>query len=220
MIEYEVKRQLESIKNNKKINKEVRKAEPDFTTSFLRPMPGAARLYPETDVLPVRVDKGHIKKIKKALPRLLSERVEEFSEKYKMPKELAKELIENENFEILKQKFRNEDEFIILRTLANTPREYKSKLNIEDFEEILGYYFQKKITKEAIMDLLEKKALGEKIDINRFEAISEKALEEEIKEIIKEKPGLSQSAYMGLAMAKHRGRVEGKKVMEMINKYI
>jgi len=49
VIEFEVKRQLNAVKSGKKLSKEVRKAEPDFTTSFLRPIPGAARLYPETD---------------------------------------------------------------------------------------------------------------------------------------------------------------------------
>ena len=45
-------------------------------------------------------------------------------------------------------------------------------------------------------------------------------MEEEIREIIKEKPNLNMSAYMGLVMAKHRGRVDGKKVMEIVKKYI
>lgn len=220
VVEYEVNRQLEAIKQGKKLQKEVRKAEQDFTTSFLRPLPGAARLYPETDVLPVRSDKNHIEKIRKELPKLLNEKISEFSEKYNMPKELAKELVDNGDFEYLKQKFKNKDEFIILRTLVNTPREYKSKLNIGDFEEVLNYYFQGTIKKEAIIDLLEKKALGEKIDLSKFEAVSEKDLEQEIKRIIEEKPGLNQSAYMGLVMAKHRGKVDGKKVMELVNKFV
>jgi glutamyl-tRNA(Gln) amidotransferase subunit E len=59
-IEYEINRQLNAIKQNKKLNEEVRKAEPDFTTSFLRPMPGADRLYPETDVVHIKIDKKPI----------------------------------------------------------------------------------------------------------------------------------------------------------------
>ena len=98
VIKFEVERQLSSIKQNKKISKEVRKAEPDFTTSFLRPMPGAARLYPETDVLPIKIDKTHIEKLRKGLPKLLAERLDEFSKKYKLSSELAKELVENGSF--------------------------------------------------------------------------------------------------------------------------
>lgn len=219
VIEYEVKRQLDAIKQGKKLAKEVRKAEPDFTTSFLRPLPGAARLYPETDVLPVKIDKKHIEELRKKLPKLLSEKLDEFAKRYNISKEIAKELIDNADFEYLKQKFQNKDTMSIVRTLINTPKGVKAKLNVEDFEEVLSYYYDKKIAKEAIIDLLEKKASGEKVKIS-FEAISEEQLEKEIRQIIREKPGLSESAYMGLAMAKFRGKVDGRKVMEMVKKYI
>src|SRR3989344_3372004 len=48
VIDVEIDRQLALLKKGKKVEKEVRKVEPDFTTSFLRPMPGASRMYPET----------------------------------------------------------------------------------------------------------------------------------------------------------------------------
>ena len=220
VIEYEVKRQIEAIKHGKKLDKEVRKAEPDFTTSFLRPLPGAARLYPETDVLPVKLDKKHLGELKKKLPKLLTEKIDEFAKKYNITKEIAKELVDNSDFEYLKQKFKNKDTWIIARTLVNTSKEIKAKLNVDDFEEILSYYYDKKIAKEAIIDLLGKKASGEKVKISEFERVSEEQLENEIKQIIKEKPGLSVSAYMGLAMAKYRGKVDGKKVMEVVKKIV
>ena len=43
-------------------------------------------------------------------------------------------------------------------------------------------------------------------------------LEKYTKQIIEEKPGLNASAYMGLVMAKYRGKVDGKKVMEILKK--
>ena len=218
VIEYEVKRQLEAVKHGNNLEKEVRKAEPDFTTSFLRPLPGAARLYPETDVLPVKVDKNHIDELRKKLPRLLTEKIDEFAKRYNIPKEIAKGLVDNADFEYLKQKFKHKDTDAIIRTLTNTPKEIKAKLSIEDFEEVLSYYYGGKIAKEAITDLLEKKASGEKVKISEFEAVSEEQLEKEIKKIIGEKPGLNMSAYMGLVMAKYRGRADGRKVMEMVKK--
>ena len=220
IIEFEVNRQLNSIKNNKKISKEVRKAEPDFTTSFLRPLPGAARLYPETDVLPSRIDENHIDKLIKELPKLLTHKIDEFSKKYNIPTELARDLVDNEDFEHLKERFKHKDTWIIIRTLTNTPNEIKAKLNIQDFEDVLSYYYEGKIAKEAIMDLLEKKSRGERIDISHFQAVPEKELEKEIRKIIDEKPGLNASAYMGLIMAKHRGKIDGKKVMEMVKKFL
>ncbi|MBI2650131.1 Glu-tRNA(Gln) amidotransferase subunit GatE [Candidatus Woesearchaeota archaeon] len=227
VIEYEVKRQLDAIKQGNNLEKEVRKAEPDFTTSFLRPLPGAARLYPETDVLPVRIDKGYIEKLRNELPKLLREKIDEFEKKYNVTKELAKELADNENFKALAEKFDNIEPSIIANTLINIPKEIKSRFDIdssklknEDFEEVLGYLNEGKMAKEAIIDLLVKKIKNEKIDLSHFEAVPEKELEKEIKKIIGEKPGLNASAYMGIIMAKHRGKVDGKRVMEIVRRFL
>ena len=227
VIEFEVKRQLDLINHKKRISKEVRKAEPDFTTSFLRPMPGAARLYPETDCMPVRIDKNYIEELRKKLPKLLVHKVEETETKYNLPKQLAKEIIEYDNFEPLVKKFAKIEPLTIANILANMPKEIKTRFNLdssklsnEDFEEVFSYLNEGKIAKEAVIDLLIRKIRNEKIDLRHFETVSEKELEKEIKKIIDEKPGLSQSAYMGLIMAKHRGKVDGKKVMEIVKKFI
>ncbi len=226
-IEYEITRQLDSIKHGKKIGREVRKAEPDFTTSFLRPLPGAARLYPETDVLPVKIEKAYIEKLKKELPKLLSEKIDDFMKNYSLPKEIAKEAIEYAEFESFIKKFSKVEPLTIANTLIGIPKEIKSRLNLdpsglkgEDFEEVLGYLNRGKITKEAIIELLAKKIKNEKIDLREFETVSEKELEIEIEKIVNEKPGLNAGAYMGLAMAKYRGKVEGKKVMEILKKFV
>ncbi|MBI2541777.1 Glu-tRNA(Gln) amidotransferase subunit GatE [Candidatus Woesearchaeota archaeon] len=218
VIDFEVKRQLDAINQGKKLQKEVRKAEQDFTTSFLRPLPGAARLYPETDVLPARADKAYIEKLKTELPKLLNKKIEEFEKKYSLAKESAEELIKDKNFEKLVKKFEDDDYSAIARTLVNTPKEMKNKLAYEDYEEILSYYYRGKIAKEAIMDLLEKKSMRHKIDLSHYESIPEQQLENEIRKIISEKPNLNISAYMGLVMAKHRGKVDGKKIMEILKK--
>ncbi len=227
VIESEVKRQLEALKQGKKLGREVRKTEPDLTTSFLRPMPGAARLYPETDVLPVIIEKSHIEKLRKELPKLLAHKVEDFEKKYNLPKQLAKELVDDERFEPFIKKFKKIEPLALANILVNIPKEIKSRFDIDsskltdtDFEEVLDYLNEGKIAKEAVIDLLIKKIKGEKIDLSHFEAVSEEGLENEVKEIIKQKPGLSVSAYMGLVMAKHRGKVDGKRVMEMVKKFI
>ena len=219
VIEYEVRRQADAIKQGKKLQKEVRKAEPDSTTSFLRPLPGAARLYPETDCMPIRIGKEYIEKLSKHLPKLLHEKFDDFEKKYGLPKGLGKELIDSD-FENLVEKFDKLEPLIIARILINTPNDIKRKLKTEDFEEIFSYYHEGKIAKEAIINLLEKKAGNEKIDLKEFEAVSDRHLEEEIKRIIEEKPNLNASAYMGLVMAKYRGKVDGKIVMEIVKKLV
>ena len=172
VIDYEVDRQLKEISQNKKLKEEVRKAEQDFTTSFLRPMPGADRLYPETDVVRIKIEKSYVEQLRKQLPKLLAHKEEEFEKKYKITKELAKELIGNELFESLVKKFSKIEPLTIAHTLINIPKEIKtrfkedaSKLKNDDFEEILGYLSNGKITKEAVIELLIKKIKNEKINL-------------------------------------------------------
>ena len=223
VIEYEIKRQL----NATKLKQEVRKAEPYFTTSFLRPMPGADRLYPETDVRPVTIDKRYIEKLKKDLPKLLAHKEEDLEKKYKITKELAKELLGNEIFEALVKKFNKIEPQIIAHTLINIPKEIKtrfkediSKLDKEHFEEVLDYLNKGKIAKEAVVDLLIKKIKNEKIDLEKFAGISLKEIEKDIKKLIDGKKGLNIGAYMGILMGKYRGKVDGKKVMELLKKFV
>ena len=227
VIDNEIHRQLNAIKNNKTLNQEVRKVEKDFTTSFLRPLPGAARLYPETDVLTIRVDKKYIENLKKQLPKLLIHKEEDLEKKYKIAKELAKELIGNELFEDLAKKYNKLEPQIIAHTLINVPKEIKtrfkediSKLDKEHFDEVLDYLNKGKIAKEAIIDLLIKKIKKEKIKLEEFTGISLKEIEKDIKELLDEKKGLNIGAYMGLLMGKYRGKVDGKKVMELLRKYV
>jgi Glu-tRNA(Gln) amidotransferase subunit E-like FAD-binding protein len=227
VIDNEITRQVNVIKNNKGIKKEVRKVEKDFTTSFLRPMPGAARLYPETDVKPVLVSKEYIENLKKRLPKLLTHKEEDLEKKYKIAKELAKELIDNTIFEDLVKKYSKLEPSMIAHTLINIPKEIKSrfnedisKLDKEHFDDVLDYFSKGKISKEAIIDLLVKKIKNEKIKLEEFTGVSLKDLEKDIKKLIEEKKGLNIGAYMGILMGKYRGKVDGKKIMELLKKYV
>ena len=161
------------------------------------------------------------------MPKLLSHKSEEFEKKYNLPKDLTKELIGNDLFEGLAKKLKNLEPLTIANSLITIPKEIKTRFNLDsskltnhDFEEVLNYLNQGKIAKEAVIDLLIKKIKNEKIDLKEFAGISEKDLEKEIKDIISSKPGLNAGAYMGIMMGKYRGKVDGKKVMDILNKLL
>ncbi len=225
VIEYEIKRQLMLIKENKKINQEVRKAEPNLTTSFLRPMSGSARLYPETDIPQVRITKEMLSKIK--IPKLITEKENEFEKKHNLSKELAKELMDNDLFEDFVKKYKNIKPNIIANIMVNTPKDIKTRLGLDvskikddHFKTIFENLNGNKINKEAAEELLADVCKGKKIDINKFESVSESKIEKEIKELIEKKPGLSIGAYMGLIMSQYRGKIDGKKAMDILKKFI
>jgi Glu-tRNA(Gln) amidotransferase subunit E-like FAD-binding protein len=227
VIDNEINRQLNQLKSKKNLKQEVRKAEKDFTTTFLRPMPGAARLYPETDVASIITDKKYIKRIESELPKLLADRSEEFARKHNLPKDLAKELLGNQIFDKFVKKFNKIKPQLIAHILVNIPKEIKTrfkeditKLNNEHFEEVLDYLDSGKVSKEAVIELLIKKLKGEKINLDKFAKVSEELLEKEIKNLVESKKGLNIGAYMGILMGKFRGKVDGKKIMSILKNYI
>jgi len=219
VIQKEVSRQLFLLKKHKKIKEEVRKAEPDFTTSFLRPMPGAARMYPETDVLPIKPD---IKNIK--IPKLISEHVIDIAKKHNLTQDMARLLIKNNvDLDYYVKKYPNIKPLLIAETFVNTPKELKKRYNVEiDIKKYADEVFEKLdrniVSKEAVVEVLVELSKNKKIDYSKYKDVSLTEIEKQIKKIIEGKKGLSFGAYMGLLMAKFRGKVDGKKIAEMLKK--
>ena len=66
------------------VPEETRGANPDGTTRFLRPMPGKARMYPETDIKPIRISEGYIEKLKRMLPEPPEAKYEKMVKVYRL----------------------------------------------------------------------------------------------------------------------------------------
>ena len=222
VIEYEIKRQQELIQAGQKINEEVRKAEPDGKTIFLRPMPGAARMYPETDVVPQKIFTKNLE-----LPELIGERSGRYEKEWGLGKDLALKLAKSNQtqwFENFVKKFKNIKPAFIAETLISTSKEIKRKFSVDienltekEYEEIFAYLDNGKISKESVMNVLIDYSQG-KFDIKKYGLMSDEELEEEIKNIIKENLGTPENAIMGRVMAKLRGKAEGNKIADMVKK--
>ena len=221
VIDKEITRQ-ENIKEKEPAH--VRKVEPDGRTSYLRPMPGAARMYPETDIVPLKV---HISKIK--LPELIEEKIKRFKELGINP-ELAK-LIASSNkadlFEKVAKTFKNIKPAFIAETLIPTLREIRRRYNLDtekitekQFEDLFSALDKGKIPKNVVINILMDYASDKFESMDKYAAAETKDLEAEIKKIVESKPGLSPGAYMGLIMKKFKGKIDGKKVMEILNRLL
>jgi len=223
VVEKEVERHLSLIKKKKKVVKEVRKANPDGSTTFMRPMPGSARMYPETDVKVVSV-KEMLKGIKK--PELLSEKALRLEKKFGLSGEVAREIVKKGiDFESYVNEFRNIDSRLLASFVVEKPKEIKKRFGIKkelkekDLKEVLGYLDKGEIVKEAVVEILVKNLKGEKFSIGNFKK-TDKRLEEDIKKIVDKNKGASINALMGEVMKNYRGRCDGKEVMEILKKYI
>ncbi|HJX50750.1 MAG TPA: Glu-tRNA(Gln) amidotransferase subunit GatE [Candidatus Nanoarchaeia archaeon] len=237
-VELEIERQKQNLillsKDNNllknELKSEVRNANIDGTTSFLRPMPGAARMYPETDLPLLRIKKEIIDEAKKTLPKLRSEIRGELTKKG-LHEDQVKILLKNkklEDFESLLNII-NDPKFIF-KVLIEIPKEIARHENIENIDEkitldiidsILDYVKENKIEKQDIKHIIEEIAKGKSFeDAIKLEKIDLVDIESEIMKIVKEKPGLSIGGYMGLIMGKFKGKVSGKEVTEILQKLI
>ncbi|HZX44363.1 MAG TPA: Glu-tRNA(Gln) amidotransferase subunit GatE [Candidatus Nanoarchaeia archaeon] len=227
VIENEVVRQEELIKRGKEITSEVRKSEPDFSTSFLRPMPGAARMYPETDVVPIKITQEMIDNVSKV--ELISEKIKQVASEYKMTSDLATGLFKAGKIAVFEQfagKFKDLAPAFIASTMVSSVKEVERKHNLDgsklldkDLEHIFSLINEGRVSKDSITDILLDTIKGV-FDEKKYASASSEELEEEIKKIVINKPGLSMGGYMGLVMAKFKGKVDGKKAMEILKKIV
>ena len=230
-IETEIERQLKLKKEKKKSEPEVRRAEADGSTTFLRPLPGASRMYPETDIPFVKIPKELVEEIKKNLPRLKHELRAELEEK--MHSELASALLKEnklEDYKILIKVYNNSG--TIAKMLTIWPKEIAShekiamekvnkKLNIDVLEIIAEHLKQGKIEESQVKQIMADVVKGANIeDALKIGKVKTEDIESEIKKLVKERPGLSVNAYMGLIMQKHKGKVDAAKVMGILKKYV
>ncbi len=75
---------------------ETRTAKDDGTTRYMRPRPGAARMYPETDIPPAEITEKLVKKIKENLPESAEKKVLRIIKQYGLNEKLAKQLPDSE----------------------------------------------------------------------------------------------------------------------------
>jgi len=228
-IDNEINRQLTILKMGKYIYKEVRNALPNGDTEFLRPLPGAARMYPETDLPLLKIPRDLINEVKKNLPQLREDVEKEF-EKIGLNNEMIQLLFKQNKIEEFKEllKILNEPS-LIAKILLVYPKEIAShekktmhfvdnKLNKDVIANVVEAVEYKKISKEHIKKILERIVLGENLE-DILVSKKEENIEEKIMKIIKAKPGLSENAYMGLVMKELKG-IGGKEAMEIIKKLL
>jgi glutamyl-tRNA(Gln) amidotransferase subunit E len=81
---------------------ETRTAVADGTTRYMRPRPGASRMYPETDVPPVGISQQQLAQIRAGLPPPREVVMQQLLTKYHLNSKLASQLIESDYLNVFK----------------------------------------------------------------------------------------------------------------------
>ncbi|HEX5982323.1 MAG TPA: Glu-tRNA(Gln) amidotransferase subunit GatE, partial [Nitrososphaeraceae archaeon] len=217
---------------------ETRAARIDGKTIYSRPKPGSARMYPETDISPFKITDDLLVPLKEKVPKSWNETILYLAKKYQLNENLAEKIFDSnyfEIFEVLCDLTKISPSFIaskLTEDILNLERQgYDSSiLNNDLLLDIFKRLDSGLIAKESINLIMEKlmnkttKSVDESIRVLGIKSISDEELEKIINKIIEdnmliiqEKGMKAMSALMGKCMTVLRGKVNGKKINEVIN---
>ncbi len=221
-----VKRAREAIKG---VPEETRAPNPDGTTRYMRPRPGAARMYPETDIPPVQITEDYIRQIGSRLPELPEQKLQRLMKEYRLNQKLAKQTLDSEHrelFETIAKESRVSPTTVavfLTETLKALKRDgvQVEKVSENQMREIFKSINAGELTKETIPDVVvwlskhENKSVQEAINNLGLKMISEDELRvfvEKVvvdnRELIQERGEESFGVLMGIVMRELRGRVD------------
>jgi glutamyl-tRNA(Gln) amidotransferase subunit E len=218
------------------VPEETRGANEDGTTRYLRPLPGAARMYPETDVAPVEPDPSEVE-----TPELLTEKVGRYQDEYGLDAGLAEQVAYGERMPLFERAVEElgADATLAAQTVESTVTELRRDdvpvENLEDrhFLETLEAVAAGETAKGTVGEVLT--ALTESPDLTAEEAIEREGLgsadEDEVRDAVVEvvernaeqvaEEGMQAfSGLMGEAMGALGGKADGDTVSQLLREEI
>ena len=218
---------------------ETRTAMPDGSSRYMRPRPGAARMYPETDVPQTPVTEELVTRLKTNLPETPEHVTKRLMDEYSLNEKLSKQLVDSDYLALFKQIAKTsklQPTFIatvLTETCKSLARDGIVVQAIPDdrISGIFGLVDQGAATKEAIADLLKwqaanpasdptegVKSLGLKmLTQTELERIIDRHIEKNRK-LVDEKGVNAFSSLMGSVMSEVRGSIEPKQVSETLKR--
>lgn len=237
-IEKAAKLALESVRGRMKqalrgVPNETRRALPDGNTAFMRPMPGPARMYPETDVMPVNVRPilGRIRE----LPPMPEDQVKQLVDEYELTEELAWELFDSGKVELFRRisRYNVPTRFLasmLVSTVRSLRREGEPVENLRDehFEEVAKLLGEGSLAKEAVPEVLRALARGRysspreyvrahRIYVQELDQIIDEAIQR-LSVRVKDEGERAFKMLMGEVMKEVRGKIDGSVVSDRVRK--
>lgn len=211
------------------IPEETRVANSDGSTRYTRPLPGSGRMYPETDLEPIIITHELMKKIK--IPETWEEKKKKFLKI--LPKDMVDQVLKSEYLDLFEKYSKSFDPVLVASiftsTLKDLGRKGVSIENVEDadFFDVLTLVKDKKISKEAIFDVLEKVASSDvsvekAIELLGIRPLASRDLEKIVEKVMNKNEKLVKeknfSALMGEIMKETKGRIDGETVFKVLRK--
>ena len=215
---------------------ETREPRPDGTTAYARPLPGKARMYPETDAPPIRVTNERFARIREHLPERPEITIARLAREYGIHEQQARQLVQegsDEMFEMIAREF-GEARLVATVLLYTFPELRREAIDVDaipvdHIRELFSLLKAGRFAKEAVPDLL--REMGRR-NVRASEAIAalnvtglgpeelERIVDEILvasDEMIRTRGAESEKALMGRVMERVRGRADGKVVSEVLH---
>ena len=221
--------------SDKPVPEETRKMLESGSTAYMRPLPGAARMYPETDVLPVLIDDARWNAV--VIPELLTAKAERFVAAYEIERNYALQLAASERLPLFERAVKEGIKpklavFTILSTTTELRREGVNigKITDQVYLDTWHAVDSGKAAREAIPEIFRSVAggstfsealqkLAPAVSREELEIIVRKILAERA-DFVAEKRMAAMGPLMGVVMAEVRGSVDGKIVSEILKREI
>ena len=210
---------------------ETRQATITGETTFLRPRPGAARMYPETDIEPIPVTPADLRKAQSGIPKPWDDLLSDLIKRHRLNPQLAKQVLDSPYLDIFEEiSSKSVPPNFVASTLCSTITELQRKglersPGNEDILEIFELLASNKIPKESVGLILEdvmsgsSKTVSESVARLEIGTITEEKLDEILSEIVGGNQDMitkqgqrAAGPLMGIAMKRLRGKVPGNVV--------
>ncbi|WP_227354935.1 Glu-tRNA(Gln) amidotransferase subunit GatE [Haladaptatus salinisoli] len=217
------------------VPEETRGANEDGTSRYLRPLPGAARMYPETDVPPVELDPTEVE-----TPELLTEKVERYRSEFSLDAGLAEQVAYGRRMPLFERAVETgADPTFVAGLVESTVTELRrddvpvENLDDDDFLGVVELVTEGDLAKEGVNDVLT--LLAENPELSAEEAVEEAGLagvgEDEVRDAVVsvverneeqvESEGMAAfSGLMGECMGQLRGKADGDLVSRILREEI
>jgi glutamyl-tRNA(Gln) amidotransferase subunit E len=216
---------------------ETRAANADGMTRYMRPRPGAARMYPETDIPPTLISAGLVKKVRSNLPELAEKKHARLIKQYGLNEKLATQIVDSEYgglFEVIAKESGVSATTIsvfLTESLKALKRDGVQTENVADekIKEIFQLVGSGELAKEAIPNVFswlsenEEKTVPDTLETLGLRMLTQEELERFIDRVIAENKKsvdqLGKKAFrmlMGAVMKEVRGKADPSLVSALL----
>jgi glutamyl-tRNA(Gln) amidotransferase subunit E len=231
-----VERAREALKG---VPAETRAPNPDGTTRYMRPRPGAARMYPETDIPPIQITEDYVRKVSLHMPENPEQKLERLIKVYKLNQKLAKQIFDSEYGELFETivKESNVSPTTVAAFMTETTKALKrdgvsvEKVSEDQIREIFKAVSSGGLTKEAIPEIVswlsrhEDSTVENAIDRIGLKMLSSEELEkivdsviERNRSLIEERGANAFGPLIGMVMKEVRGKAIAASVSELVKR--